>query len=191
MMIVMMVLVVVIIVLMMITMMVGGGDDYHDDIDDDGWMMMDDWGRMINLFFFFLFVSIPFIYLRPSFSFSLLLIVVTLIRGHMAGSSPPLPTTVRALQFYREKKSAHNSLVDSSRRCAGSDWHRTPMGALLFNVFLSIMYTRYHTARNCGGRLGSSYFQTEWFLACFLCPLMEEGAGRIEYRGAYEGQRRA
>ena len=70
---------------------------------------------MINLFFFFLFVSIPFIYLRPSFSLSLLLIVVTLIRGHMAGSSPPLPTTVRALQFYREKIPAFYFLVDSRR----------------------------------------------------------------------------
>ena len=33
----------------------------------------------------------------------------------MAGSSPPLPTTVRALHFYREKISALSSLVDSRR----------------------------------------------------------------------------
>ena len=43
------------------------------------------------------------------------LLVVTQIRGHIAGSSPPLPTTVRALHFYREKISALSSLVDSRR----------------------------------------------------------------------------
>ena len=48
---------------------------------------------------------LPIYYLRPSFSLSLL--VVTRIRGHTAGSSPPLPTTaVRGLYFYREKISA-------------------------------------------------------------------------------------
>ena len=57
-------------------------------------------------FFPFFFPLIPFIIfaLRPSFSLSL--VVVTQIRGHITGSSPPLPTTVRALQFYREKISA-------------------------------------------------------------------------------------
>ena len=62
--------------------------------------------------FFFLFPS-PFTYLRSSFSRSLL--VVTQIRGHIAGSSPPLPATVRDLPFYREKISALASLVDSRR----------------------------------------------------------------------------
>ena len=38
---------------------------------------------------------------RPSCSVSLL--VVTQIRGHIAGSSPPLPTTVRALHFIERK----------------------------------------------------------------------------------------
>ena len=42
-------------------------------------------------------------------------VVVTQIRGHIAGSSSPLPTTVRALHFYREKISALSSLVDSRR----------------------------------------------------------------------------
>ena len=54
-------------------------------------------------FFFLLFFSIPFTpeyCLRPSI-FSLL--VVTQIRGHIAGPFPPPPTTVRALHFYREK----------------------------------------------------------------------------------------
>ena len=34
------------------------------------------------------------------------LIVVTQIRGHIVSSFPPLPTTVRALHFFREKISA-------------------------------------------------------------------------------------
>ena len=55
----------------------------------------------------------PIYYLRLSFHLSL--IVVTQIRGHIAGSSPPLPTTVRALHFYREKISALPSLVNSRR----------------------------------------------------------------------------
>ena len=45
--------------------------------------------------------SIPFIIFALLFS----LLVVTQIRGHIAGSSL-LPTTVRALHFYREKISA-------------------------------------------------------------------------------------
>ena len=43
----------------------------------------------------------PIYYLAPFCSLSLQ--VVTQIRGHIAGCSPPLPTTVRALHFYREK----------------------------------------------------------------------------------------
>ena len=62
-----------------------------------------------NIFFFF-----PSHLLSPPF-YSLSLLVVTQIRGHIAGSSPPLPTTVRALHFYREKISALSSLVDSRR----------------------------------------------------------------------------
>ena len=49
----------------------------------------------------------------PFYSFSL--VVVTQIRGHIAGSSPPLPTAVRALHFYREKVPALSPLVDSRR----------------------------------------------------------------------------
>ena len=47
--------------------------------------------------------------------FSLSLLVVTQIRGHIAFSSPPLPTAVCALYFYREKTSTLPSLVDSRR----------------------------------------------------------------------------
>ena len=60
----------------------------------------------------FLFFLHPIHYLRPSI---LSLLVVTQIRGHIAGSSPPLPTTVRALHFYPEKISALSSLVNSRR----------------------------------------------------------------------------
>ena len=64
--------------------------------------------------FFFPFFLHPIYYLRLSF-FSLSLLVVTQIRGHTAGSSPPLSTTVRALHFYREKVSAVRSLDDLRR----------------------------------------------------------------------------
>ena len=52
----------------------------------------------LDLFFFF----------HPIYCLlcSLSLLVVTQIRGHIAGSFPPLPTTVRALHFYHEKISA-------------------------------------------------------------------------------------
>ena len=63
--------------------------------------------------FSFLFFFPSHLLSSPFFSLSLL--VVTQIRGHIAGSSPPLPTTVRALHFYREKISALSSLVDSRR----------------------------------------------------------------------------
>ena len=63
---------------------------------------------------FFLFVFFPSHLLSLPFC-SLSLLVATQIRGHIAGSSPPLPTTVRALHFYREKISAISSLVDSRR----------------------------------------------------------------------------
>ena len=68
-----------------------------------------------TFFFPFLFLSIPFIIFAL---LSLSFLVVTQIRGHIAGSSPPLPTTVRALHFYREKISALSSLVDLRRMCA-------------------------------------------------------------------------
>ena len=48
-------------------------------------------------FFSFFFLSIPFILPLPFCSLSLL--VVTQMRGHIAGSSHPLPTTVRASHF--------------------------------------------------------------------------------------------
>ena len=77
----------------------------------------------------FLFFLNPIYYLRP-FVLSLLivtrpsvlsLLIVTQIRGHVAGSSPPVPTTVRALHFYRDKISALSSLVDSRRIMSTSE----------------------------------------------------------------------
>ena len=62
-------------------------------------------------FFSFFFPS----YLLSSPFCSLSLLVVTQTRSHIAGSFPPIPTTVRALHFYREKISALSSLVDSRR----------------------------------------------------------------------------
>ena len=64
------------------------------------------------IYIYFLFFH-PIYYLRPSILS--LQLVVTQIRGHIAGSSPPLPTAVRALHFYREKLSALSCLVDSRR----------------------------------------------------------------------------
>ena len=66
----------------------------------------------LDLFFSFFFVS-SHLLCSPFCSLSLL--VVTQIRGNIAGSSPPLPTKVRALHFYREHTSALPSLVDLRR----------------------------------------------------------------------------
>ena len=53
----------------------------------------------------------------PFLCLSLLVLVVTQIRGHTLGRRLflPLPTTIRALHFYRQKTSAFSSLVDSRR----------------------------------------------------------------------------
>ena len=65
---------------------------------------------------------------------SLSLLVVTQIRGHIAGSSPPLPTTVRALHFYRKKISALSFLVDSRRTVLTHA--RRSQQLILFYLFL-------------------------------------------------------
>ena len=83
------------------------------------------------------FFSIPFTpeyHLRPSI---LSLLVVTQIRGHIAGSSPPLLTTNRALHFYGEKISAHSSLVDSHRIALT---HARHSQQLIFFIFANIFY---------------------------------------------------
>ena len=62
------------------------------------------WRRLIYFFshamYYFAFYSLSFL-------------VVTQIRGHIAGSSSPLHTTVRALHFYSEQTSPLSSLVES------------------------------------------------------------------------------
>ena len=58
-------------------------------------------------FFFSCFFFIPFIIFALLFS----LVVLTQIRGHVAGSSLPLPTTVRALHFL-SREDFSSSLVD-------------------------------------------------------------------------------
>ena len=70
----------------------------------------------------------------PSFFLSLL--VVTQVRGCRAGSCPPLPTTVRAFHFYREKISALSSLVDS-RRIVLTHARRSQQ-LILFFIFANI-----------------------------------------------------
>ena len=78
----------------------------------------------------------PIYYLRPSCSLPLPR-VVTQIRGHIAGSSPPIPTTVRALHFYRGNISALSSLVDS-RRIVRTHARRSQQLILFFYFFLRI-----------------------------------------------------
>ena len=80
--------------------------------------------------FFSLFFFHPIYYLRPSI---LSLLVATQIRGHIAGSSSPLPTTVRALHFDREKMSALSSLVGSRRIVLT---HARSSQQLIFFLFL-------------------------------------------------------
>ena len=55
-------------------------------------------GARGNYLFFFFFFPHPIYYLRPSV---LSLLVVTQIRGHIAGFSPPLPTTVTRISLGR------------------------------------------------------------------------------------------
>ena len=81
---------------------------------DDELAWTDRGGCHLSFLGFVLFFSIPFIIFAlvvlPPLS-----VVVTLIRGHVVGSSPLSPTTVRALHFCREKDSALSSPVDPDR----------------------------------------------------------------------------
>ena len=88
------------------------------------------------LFLFVLFFSPSHLLSSPSFFLSLL--VVTQIRGHIAGSSPPLPTTVRALHFYREKISALSSLADSRRIVPTRAWRSQELILFFWLLFLQI-----------------------------------------------------
>ena len=79
--------------------------------------------------FFILFPS----HVLSSPFYSLFLLVVTQIRCHIPGPSP-LPTTVRASNFYRETVSALSSLVDS-RRVVLTHARRSQQVILLFIFF--------------------------------------------------------
>ena len=67
------------------------------------------------------------------------LLVVTQIRGHKAGCSSPLPTTVRALHFFRDKISALSSLVDSRRIVLTHALNRCSQQLILF-LFFSFLF---------------------------------------------------
>ena len=85
------------------------------------------------------FVILALLFLSPSYG----LIVVTQIRGHIAGSFSPSPLrTVRALHFYREKISALSSLVDS-RRIVLTRARRSQQ-LILFFSFLQINSRSHH-----------------------------------------------
>ena len=83
------------------------GMDPKKALNNSAVINMAEYYNIMYLFF------IPFILF--ALLFSLFLQVVTQIRGHTAGSSPPLPTTVRALHFHHDEISAVSSLVDSRR----------------------------------------------------------------------------
>ena len=83
------------------------GIDSKKALNNSAVINMAEYYNIMYLFF------IPFILF--ALLFSLFLQVVTQIRGHTAGSSPPLPTTVRAFCSHREKNSALSLLVDSRR----------------------------------------------------------------------------
>ena len=86
---------------------------------------------VLRIYDTFVFFFHPIYLSSPFYSSSLL--VVTQIRGHI-GSSCPLPTTVRAFQFYREKISALSSIVDS-RRIVLTHARRSQQLILFFSSF--------------------------------------------------------
>ena len=96
------------------------------------------WGKkrihffvFVFLFSFFFFFQIhPIYYIGPCCSLSL--VVVTQMRGHTAGSSPPPPHYGACLAlFCRGKTSARSSLVDS-RRIVPSHGRRSQQFILIY-----------------------------------------------------------
>lgn len=85
---------------------------------------------------FCLFLCDPISY--SLFSLSLSLIVVTQIRGQIAGSFPLFPLLCVALDIYRIKTSAHFPLVDSRRNSpthARTSQHLLPLSFFSQNIF--------------------------------------------------------
>ena len=94
--------------------------------------------------FSFFFIH-PMHYIRPSFSLSLL--VVTQTRGRIDGRLfSPLPTTARALHFYRDKTSILSSLVDS-RRIAPTYARRSQWLMLFIIAVRCIKYLFFQTKK--------------------------------------------
>ena len=88
------------------------------------------WNWLPSCFFFLL--SMPFVVFAV---FSLSLLVVTQIRGHIAGSSSPSTLrTVGALRFHREKISALSSLVGLRRPVLTPTLRRRSQQLILFEV---------------------------------------------------------
>ena len=107
----------------------------------------------------------------PSFSLSLL--VVTQIRGHIAGSSPPLPTTVRALHSYRDNSSA----LPSSIRL---DLCLPTLGALsscFYFLFLHINSKSHHVC--------SFFYKMSLLCISIFVLLLRENCGRMTSWAAY------
>ena len=99
-------------------------------------------------------VSIPAMIL--ALLFSLTLLVSSQIRGHINSRlSSPLPTTVRALHFYREKISAPSSLVDWHRIVPT---HRRRWSFSYYQVFL--LFLRAQNGAETSGNLGQVLVMT-------------------------------
>ena len=119
--------------------------------------------------------------------YSLSLLVVTHIRGHIAGSSLPLPTTVRALHFDCEKIPALSSLVDS-RRIAHTQARRSQQLILFsFPFFLRInSKCRQGGIRSHGPTLVAWKTKIDWLLSWVINLIVyfrrRYAAKRREYR---------
>ena len=94
---------------------------------------------MLSPMFLFTCLFHPIYYLRPSFAHFFL--VLTHLRGHIAGSSCPLRATVLALHFYHEKSPAFSSLV-VSRRIVPTHARRSQQ--LILFLFLQINSKSHH-----------------------------------------------
>ena len=101
------------------------------------------------------FFSHPIYYLRPSFSLSLL--VVTQIRGHIAGCSPLHPTTVRALHFYLDHVPALSSLFDSRRIVLTHARRSQQLILCLFKLFQNLTTAGLHLTDQHLGRVLTSF----------------------------------
>ena len=121
--------------------------------------------RLRVLVFFFFFFCIPFVMFAPSF-FSPSYCSRNLDPGSHSRNFYPLPTTVRALHFFREKTSALSSLVDPRRLALRvlyylmkdiSQW----LPRVIYSTRVSRMDLQY-TRKNVSGVLYGT-------MGCFCC----------------------